>query len=257
MSKTFSFKPLLPLVLALMIDNMSFSAIYPLLTSMFQEHPTLFFSSHVTPRVADNYMSLAYLIMPLGMLFGCSFLGDLSDVWGRRKTMVLSMFGIGVGYFFMVISIFLASIWIFLLGRLITGLLAGSQPIAQAAIIDMSTPETKAVNMGYISFAVCIGFALGPVIAALFSSMTTEANVGFALPFIVIGFGAYISAIWLFTSFKPGEEASKIQIGKKVNPFRFIGIFVEGIKHRSIRILFPVIFFLGLGISLFFPIHCD
>ena len=245
----FKIVKILPLILALMIDNMSFGAIFPLVTSMFQEHPTTFFNAAIPQQIVDNFMGLAYMIMPLGMLFGASFLGDLSDVWGRRKTMILAMFGIGIGYIFMFVSIAVGSIWLFLFGRLITGLMAGSQPVAQAAIIDVSTPETKAINMNFIAFSVSIGFTLGPVIAGVFSSIPNSLRVGFELPFIVIGAGAFISSLWLFTSFK---ETSKAHPEKKLHLFRIVRVFIEGIKHKSIRVLAPMVFFFQLATSLFF-----
>ncbi|MDN3504607.1 MAG: MFS transporter [Rhabdochlamydiaceae bacterium] len=249
MKKKFSLFALLPLILALMIDNMSFGAIFPLVTSIFQEYPQIFFGKATSIETIDWYMSMAYFIMPLGMFFGASFLGDLSDVLGRRVTMIAAMAGIGLGYLFMVLSIYTASIWLFLFGRLVTGLFAGSQGIGQAAIVDMSTPKTKAMAMSFLTFAICIGFTLGPIIVSIFTSITQMMRLRFELPLFVIGVGSLCSCFWLYQSF---AESGKINKKHKVSILRPLHLLWEVGFHENLRIITPAMFFFQMGIALFF-----
>ena len=249
MNYSFKFKQILPLMLALMIDNMSFSAIFPLVTSLFQEHTMIFFGASASLQWVDFVMGLAYMMMPLGMVFGASLLGDLSDIWGRGRTLTMAMVGIGVGYLLLALSVMVGSVSLFLFGRLITGLMAGSQSIAQASIIDISTPQNKSVNMSFIAFAVSLGFTLGPVIAALFSTLAGESRLGFELPFMVIALGAFIGAVWIWLGY---DETFKKNKTKKMHPMRAITIFADAFKDRCMRILAPGFALYQIGIFIFF-----
>ena len=79
-----------------------------------------------------------------------------------------------------------------LVGRAICGLTAASLPVAQAAVIDISTPDTKAGNLSMITAANGVGFAIGPVIGGVFSG--TGGAFGVALPFVI---GAALAALTL------------------------------------------------------------
>lgn len=241
-------KRILPLVLALMIDNMSIGAVFPIITTIFQRFPAIFFSHPISGQSISNFMGLAYLLMPLGMFFGATFLGDISDIWGRRKAMIIAITGIGIGFLMMAFSIIVGSVWVFLFGRLVTGLMAGSQSIAQAAVIDMSTPATKAMNMSLVSFAVTAGNTLGPLISGVFSSVS---SLGFPLPFIIIGLGGFIAAIWIAISFRDHRPPVK---GAKIDWLRSVTALIEGISHPNVRMMIFVAFFYQVGIALFFQV---
>ncbi len=64
----------------------------------------------------DTLMSLAFSLFPIGAFFGCSLLGDLSDAFGRRKTLVVCMAGLAVGYGLMWLALELSLLWCSLQG---------------------------------------------------------------------------------------------------------------------------------------------
>ncbi|MFP3561399.1 MFS transporter, partial [Paraburkholderia sp. SIMBA_049] len=84
-------------------------------------------------------------------LFGPSVMGGLEPGYARRTTLLQCVFGLALSYFLMAVGALLPSIALLLIGRGLSGLMAGCQGIAQAAITDMSTPETKAYNMSIMS----------------------------------------------------------------------------------------------------------
>ena len=238
-------------MLALAVDNIGFSALFPIIASLFQDHPSLFFGTAASLQKVDLFMAIAYMTMPFGMFLGASFLGDLSDVWGRRKTLVLAMIGVGVGYLFLTGGVWLGSLLLFYIGRLITGLMAGSQSIAQASIIDLSTPKTKMINMSLITFAVSVGFIIGPMIAGFFSSIVSGVQFGYELPLLIIGLLALLSALWIGRSY---QETAKKNKTKEIHWLRPLYIFVEAFRHPLIRILSLIFFIYQFGIALFFTL---
>jgi DHA1 family tetracycline resistance protein-like MFS transporter len=90
--------------------------------------------------------------------------GELSDRYGRRPVLLISLLGLGIDYIFHAFAPTIA--WLFV-GRLIAGVTGASFSVATAYIADVSTPENKAKNFGLIGAAFGIGFILGPVIGGV------------------------------------------------------------------------------------------
>lgn len=103
-------------------------------------------------------------------------LGNLSDKYGRRPVLLLSLLGFGIDYLFLS---FAPSIgWLFI-GRVIAGITGASFTTASAYIADISTPENRAQNFGMIGAAFGLGFILGPMIGGLLGEL------GARVPFFV------------------------------------------------------------------------
>lgn len=94
-------------------------------------------------------------------------MGGLSDRFGRRPVLLLSLFGLGIDYVFHAYAPTLG--WLFV-GRVIAGLFGASFTTATAYIADISAPEKRAQNFGLIGAAFGLGFIIGPVIGGLAGS---------------------------------------------------------------------------------------
>ena len=88
-------------------------------------------------------------------------LGNVSDRYGRRPVLLISMFMFGINYVIMGFAPTLA--WLFI-GRFMAGMAGATITTANAYMADISTPETRARHFGLISAAGGVGFILGPVI---------------------------------------------------------------------------------------------
>jgi DHA1 family tetracycline resistance protein-like MFS transporter len=103
-------------------------------------------------------------------------LGGLSDRFGRRPVLLLSLLGLGLDY---ILHAFAPSIFWLFIGRLIAGVMGASITTATAYIADISTPEKRAQNFGLIGAAFGLGFIIGPVIGGVCSKW------GPSIPFLV------------------------------------------------------------------------
>ncbi|MCI5098211.1 MAG: TCR/Tet family MFS transporter [Rhodobacteraceae bacterium] len=88
-------------------------------------------------------------------------LGSLSDRIGRRPVMLTSLFAMALVYLGMAVA---HSIWILLIGRILSGITAATHSTANAYIADISAPEHKARNFGLLGAGFGVGFVLGPLI---------------------------------------------------------------------------------------------
>jgi DHA1 family tetracycline resistance protein-like MFS transporter len=114
-------------------------------------------------------------------------LGGLSDRYGRRPILLLSLFGFGIDYIFQAYAPTLA--WLFV-GRILAGILGSSFTTASAYIADVSTPEKRGQNFGLIGAAFGLGFIIGPAIGGLLGQYGPRA------PFLAAAVLALVN--WLY-----------------------------------------------------------
>jgi MFS transporter, DHA1 family, tetracycline resistance protein len=104
--------------------------------------------------------------------FAAPLLGKLSDRYGRRPVLLISIFGSALGYFLFGIG---GALWVLFLSRLIDGFTAGNASTASAYIADVTPPQDRARNFGFIGMAFGLGFILGPTLGGLLSEINLNA----------------------------------------------------------------------------------
>jgi DHA1 family tetracycline resistance protein-like MFS transporter len=168
----------------MLIDVIGFGVIIPVMPKLIQEMAGGTMSNAATYGgfLISSYAAMQFICSPI--------VGGLSDRFGRRPILLVSLFGFGIDYLFLA---FAPSIgWLFL-GRIIAGMLGASFTTAGAYIADISTPENRAQNFGMIGAAFGLGFIIGPVIGGLLGSY------GPRVPFLVAA--ALTTLNWLYGYF--------------------------------------------------------
>ena len=220
----FSFKEVAPCLFAILVDVLGFGLVAPLLIALFVSPETNVFAIH-SSSLKYAALGVTLAIYPLFMFFGTSFIGDLSDIWGRKKTLALSMIGMAVGFLLMAVGVVIASFALFIFGRILSGLVAASQSVALAVISDLSTPENKAVHLSYIAMVQCVGFVLGPLIGGVLSESSLS------IPFFGASFLGIIAFVWIVCGFK---ESFTKAAQKQFSFARIIRVFIEAYQNKSI-----------------------
>lgn len=125
-------------------------------------------------------------------------LGKLSDQFGRRSIILISLFGAGLDYLFMALAPNLK--WLFV-GRIISGITGANISAANAYIADVSAPEDRAKNFGMMGACFGVGFIVGPAIGGLLG------GYGVRVPFFV---AAGLNLLnWLYGFFVLPESHDK------------------------------------------------
>ena len=238
-----------PCFFAIIIDALGFGLVYPVMAVLFTATPSPVLSITTSIAMRHFYLGIGYLLYPLCMFFGASFMGDLSDRWGRKRVLLLCMAGITLSFLCMATGVVLSSLGLLFLGRALSGLMAGSQPIAQASIADLSTPQTKALNMSLISLSYSVGVIVGPLIGGVMSDSALLSWFTFATPFFIAALLAAIAYAWLQFGFK---ETSTNHRKQKISWLRPIHIFIEAFQHSVVRQLVMVFLFMQIGFSIYF-----
>ncbi|HEX4179600.1 MAG TPA: MFS transporter [Caulobacteraceae bacterium] len=140
------------------LNALSVGVIFPVFPTLVK----LFTHGDAASAAADlGWFGAVWALMQL--LF-CPLLGVLSDRFGRRPVLLISMFGQAADYLVMAFSPTLA--WLFV-GRMISGATSASTAVAGAYVADVTSAKVRARNFGYLAAVNGAGAALGPVMGGL------------------------------------------------------------------------------------------
>lgn len=163
-----------------------------------------------------------------GLLFSlfslCQFLatpiiGRLSDKYGRRPLLIISLAGTALSFF---MAAFAPTALILFLARALDGITAGNIPVAQAVISDTTEPKDRTKGFAIIGASFGFGFILGPVIAAF------TLQWGMHMPFIVAGVISLV-AVFLTAFFLPetNKHIGQVQTGKLFDLKKLVVMVVD------------------------------
>ena len=166
----------------------------------------------------------------------------LSDRFGRRPVLLISIFGLGVDYLFMALAPSLA--WLFL-GRIINGITAASFSTAGAYIADVTPPQDRAKNFGLLGAAFSIGFVIGPALGGYLG------EINLRLPFYVAAGLALLNWLYGFLilpeSLPPERRAKKFE-WRRANPLGSLRLLLS---HKDLIGLASVTFIYQLAHNVF------
>lgn len=178
--------------IAVAVDSVGAGVVLPVFTPIFLNEDTLTTSSSSDTR--QFLLAIAIAVFPLGMLIGSPILGFLSDRFGRRRLILISITaGAAMS---LVCGVAIAAGWLvlLLLGRFVAGLFAGNMALARASAADLSGPGNRFVYISVIAMAANGGFVVSPIIGGI-AAMSDP-----ALPFILIAVLTFITVFvvaWL------------------------------------------------------------
>ncbi len=186
-----------------------------------------------------------------GMLFAafsvCQFLstpiiGRLSDKYGRKPMLILSVSGTAVSFLMMA---FAPSAIFLLLARVLDGITAGNIPVAMAVISDSTKPEERAGAFGRIGSAFNFGFVFGPAISAL------TVGVWQPLPFVI---AAVITTIAVVLTVLLLPETNKYMGKVSQEPLFNFRKIAKMLFHSQIgtTFLITLIFYLAFACAIVF-----
>lgn len=160
--------PLVVIFVIVFIDLIGFGMVIPILP---------FYAEHEPFRATPFEIGLLFSIYSWMQFFFSPLLGRLSDKYGRRPILFISLVGSAVGY--LVIG-FAASLALVFVGRVISGITGANISTAQAYIADTTSKANRAKGMGLFGAAFGLGFILGPAIAGILSKFSIQMPFYFA-----------------------------------------------------------------------------
>jgi len=157
------------------VNALGYGIIFPLLYSYSQKF-----------GLTDFQNGLLFALFSLCQFLSTPIIGRLSDKYGRRPLLILSVGGTAVSFF---MTAFAPNVFILFLSRALDGITAGNIPVTSAVISDTTAPKDRARGFGIIGASFGFGFVFGPAISAI------TVQFGDSVPFIIAGVIATIATL--------------------------------------------------------------
>jgi DHA1 family tetracycline resistance protein-like MFS transporter len=244
-----NFLRLLPLLMVILIDVMGVVLVLPVLTPLILKIDSGMVSAATSLFTRDFLYGLVLAIFPLFMFLSTPILGDLSDKFGRKKILLLCMLASAISYFISAIGIIYHSLLTLIVSRALAGLAAGTQPIASAAVIDMSSAATKTKHLGWVVLINSVGVILGPLLGGLTTEKKLVSWFGYDTPFLLASLLALLNGIYLWFCFK---EKNWVKSSHAIQLTKGFRLFISAFAESKFSLLSLAYFCFILAWSLYF-----
>ncbi len=212
--------------ITMLIDITGWGIIIPVIPKLIQEliHGDVSEAAKIGGWIAFSYAITQFIFSPI--------VGNLSDKFGRRPIILLSLFAFGLDYILLALAPTIT--WLFI-GRIIAGISGASITTASAYIADVSTPENRAKNFGMIGAAFGLGFIIGPVVGGLLGQYGSRVPFYAAAVLCLLNF---LYGYFILPESLPKDNRREFNL-KRANP---IGAFLNLRKYPQL---------IGLMLSIF------
>lgn len=213
------------------LDAMGIGIIIPIMPDLLEELSGL---SVGQAAIWGGYLTFSYALMQF--LFSPT-IGSLSDRFGRRPVLLISLFALGVDYVIMALA---PTLWVLFVGRVLAGIAGATYSTANAVIADITPKEGRAAAFGLVGAGFGVGFILGPALGGLMGELGTRA------PFLAAAAVAFANFAygWFVMPESLSPEKRRSFDWRRANPF---GAFAQVTKVPAVAWFVAVSFLFSLA----------
>ena len=242
---------LLAVVFTVFVDLLGLGILIPVIPQLLANPESPFFLLPRGMTIGQGYILLGFLtaLFPFMQFIATPILGELSDRFGRKPVLAISLFGTCLSYILFAMGIITRNLPLLFISRAFDGITGGNIAVAQAAIADITTPENRAKSFGLIGAAFGLGFILGPFIGGKLSDPHIFHAFNAATPFwfaATLSFLNVLSVIFLLPeTIKQKQQTLALHFGKSVKNIR------KAFNLSGMKPLFTTAFLMTAGFTFY------
>src|SRR5580765_8957709 len=238
------------ILFTILIDTLGIGILGPILPQLLGNPNSPHYLLGKDAAIGSGYVMFGFLvgIFPVMQFFATPILGQLSDRYGRKPVLALSLAGTALGYFLFATGIVIKNIPLLFAARALDGITGGNLSVAQAAIADVTKPEDRTKNFGLIGAAFGVGFIVGPFLGGVLADPSVLSWFNAATPFWFAALLASANTAQVLLQF---DETNKHIREVSVQFTKGIANIARAYGMRELRPIFMTSFFFNAGFGFF------
>lgn len=244
-------RELLPLYSVIFLGFLGYALTITLFIPMLMDKNFAFLPADISTSWRATLSGLLLAMYPLGQFFGSPVIGNLSDHFGRKKVLLLSLFACTLGFAGMALSIQFHRITLLFISAFFTGLCESNMAISQSVIADRSQDVAEKTKLiGYAYSASSLGYVIGPLLGGIGGSI-----LSYGAPFLITAIAVLLITSWISISFTDQYTSnSKTPINILTSVTAIKSIFHQPRLYKIYLINF-IIFFAVQGLYRVVPLY--
>lgn len=241
-----------PVFLVVFFGYVGFSLAFPIFPPMFLDTKHAFLPLDFPLEYRTLLLGSVLAAYPVGQFLGLPLLGELSDHYGRKGVLTISLCVTFVSYLGSALAILWHSYWLLMISRFICGYAEGNFAIAQSTAADISKGHQRVKNFGIINMAAGLGFVIGPIIGGKLADPNLVSWFGDAIPFwfsSILAVCTLLVVLWQLPKAKPKISKNKRH---KIHPLSGLTILHRNFSKSATRGLYLINFIFYFGLFFFY-----
>ena len=186
----------------------------------------------------------------IAQFIGAPILGRLSDKYGRKRIMLMSLAGAITGYLLFAYGVYSKNIWFLFAGRLVPGFAGGNISVLYSSLADVSSGKEKLKSFGAAGAGFGLGMVLGPLAGGILSESEYVSWFDFYTPFLFMALLSAINLIVVAYFFRETIQSQQ-ERGDKAKGFQGFLRIKQAFSHPRLKLVFAVVLIHASGFSFF------
>lgn len=243
--------PLLVVLFTIFLDMLGIGILFPIVPELLADPSSRYYLLPPGWTLQAGYLLLGFMTAayPFAQFIAAPILGQMSDRFGRKKILAVSLTGTCISYVVFAIGIITRNIPLLIASRIFDGLTGGNIAVAQAVIADISKPEDRAKTFGLMGAVFGVGFILGPFLGGKLSDPSVVSWFNASVPFwfaAALSFFNVLSVLYVLPeTHRTLNQSLRIKWTKSVH--NILGAF----KFKALRSMFATTFLFSAGFNFF------
>ncbi|CCB89601.1 MFS transporter [Simkania negevensis] len=243
-------KRLFPLYFVIFLGFFGYSLMITIFTPMLLHGSGSVLPHHFPESLRTILLGVALSVYPLGQFLGAPVFGALSDHFGRKRLLVISLSAATIFYALVSFSLHFGNIFWVIFFTFFAGLSEANIAIAQGAIADLTHEKNRGRFFGYIYTSVSFAFIMGPLFGGKLANRELVSWFSYSTPFFTTTLLLLMNLIWTMLAFK--ETHDKDYSTEKIRYFAAFTNIFSIFSSKNIRIYYFSNFLVYLSIFGFF-----